>query len=106
MGSTQTQLDAARAFDAKMARERFRLTPFKGGRMTRVMSVTTLMQLYKHCPPGVATAADRKKFMEENERLFLDHNTQKTPPGMVNRHGRVTSRTYYFTDGRKAELRM
>ncbi len=106
MGYTQEQLNEARAFDAKLARDRHKLTPFKGGRMTRQLSLTAFYQMYRDCPAKSSTAADRKKYLEENERIYLDYNTQKTPVGMVNRHGRVSSRTYYFKDGTKAEIKM
>ncbi len=105
MGYEQHELDQARAFDAKLARDRFKLTPFKGGRLTRQFSVTTLYQLYHYCPPRVCTAADRKKFLEDNERLFLDLNSQKTPIGLVNRHGRVEERTIYLRNGRKIVIK-
>lgn len=105
MGYTQEQLNEARAFDAKLARGRHKLTPFKGGRMTRQMSETAFYQMYRDCPVGTSTAEDRKKYLEENERIYLDYNMQKTPVGMVNRHGRVTSRTIYLKDGEKVECR-
>lgn len=104
MGYTQAQLNEARAFDAKLARDRHKLTPFKGGRLTRQLSVTAIFQMYRDCPPGIATAADRKKYLEENERLYLDFNTQKSV-GFLTRHGRASVKTVYHKDGTKEEFR-
>jgi hypothetical protein len=104
VGYTQAQVNAARAFDARLARERHKLLPFKGGRLTRQMSLPAYFNMMRDCPPGVSRE-DRAKYLVENERIYLDYNRERTPVGMANRWGRVKERTVYGADGGKRLLR-
>ena len=105
MGYTQGQLNAARAFDAKLARDlRNEPTTFKGGRLKRRMSLPAIYNTYRECPVGTPPS-EREKYIQDNERLYLDANGQRTPAGMVNRHGRVSVRIVYGKDGSKSEIR-
>jgi hypothetical protein len=90
-------MNAARALDARLARNRTSSEFDGGGRLTRQLSMPAFMTAMKHvgsdAPPDVQEA-----YFQDNERLYLDHNSQKSPRGLVNRHGRVRERTIYGKD--------
>jgi hypothetical protein len=98
MGYTQEQMKAARRTDLEMLRERPGYQRIgKSGRMVRRLSVEAYMNGMKHV--GVDAPSDvKERYFQENERIYLGHNTQLTPAGLVNRHGRVAERTIYVTD--------
>ena len=100
MGFTQEQLNRARAFDARLARDRFKLQPFKGGRLKRQMSLPAYFNCMRDCPPGTPME-ERAKYLTDNERIYLDHNEQRFGIGRKNRLGRVKERTVYYKDGTK-----
>jgi len=104
MPYTAAQLAEARSFDAKLAQER-RLNPmtFKGGRLRRQLSLPAFFNTYRDCPVGTPSE-ERNKYIADNERIYLEANEQRTPRGMVNRHGRVRERTVYGPHGEKAVL--
>jgi hypothetical protein len=103
MGYTRKQLDEARAFDASMARDRFKLQPFKGGRLKRQLSLPAFFNCMRDCPPGTPPE-ERNKYLADNERLYLDHNEQKSA-GWKNRMGRVKEKIVYGKHGEKRVLR-
>ena len=94
MPVTQEQLTEARRFDAGLARDRGNGAAFKGGRLRRQMHLNTYYRLMEKCPPGTP-AEERNKYLAENERIYLDHNEQRTPAGLRNRWGRVKERKVY-----------
>ena len=98
MGYSQAQMESARALDAKMIRERGAYSRFgESGRLTRRLSMPAFMTAMKHL--GSDAPADvQEQYFQDNERLYLDHNTQQSPPGLRNRHGCVKERTIYGTD--------
>lgn len=104
MGYTREQLDQARAFDSKLARERGSYQPFKGGRLTRRLSLPAFYNMYRDCPPGTPPE-ERARYLADNERLYLDINAQKTTRTR-NRWGRVTERTIYLPDGSKQTIQV
>lgn len=98
-------MNEARAFDAQLARDRWKDAPFKGGRLTRRLSLPAYFNLMRDCPPGTSRE-DRAKYLAENERIYLDHNAERTPAGLVNRWGRVSERIVYGKGGTKAVLKV
>ena len=105
MGYTQAQLNQARAFDARLARDRANLLPFKGGRLKRQLSMPAFFNCMRDCPPGTPME-ERAQYLADNERIYLDHNEQRTPIGMRNRWGRVKERIVYGVDGVKRVLNL
>ncbi len=94
--ASQAELDRARAFDARLARERLSRCGRvgAGGELKRQLSLQAYFNVIRDCGHD-CPADERERYLADNERLYLDVNSQRTPPGPRNRFGRVKERTAY-----------
>lgn len=89
--------------DRELAQRRPSFRPFgESGRLTRQLSMDSFVA-YHRLTDGVSQD-EKRKLLQDCDRLYLGIHAQRTPVTPVNRLGRVSSRTVYGPDGRKQEV--